>query len=124
MHTLSLFPSFFAYQMLGIFLLRVTLGFIFIYFWHEYRKIGHHKETVFSVAYLLLGVAGALFVIGLYTQGVAIATGSFMTIAAFMKSRKYSASLPESTTLYILLAITSFAFIFFGAGAFAIDLPL
>lgn len=137
MHTVSLFPHLLDYQMLGIFMLRATLGLIFIYFWYEkvflfkkdqihfYEKIGLRPAKVF---FLLVssteGVAGALLTIGLYTQGAAIVAGVLMTLASLIKWHKPSA-LPKNTNdFYVILMIVSFALLFLGPGAFAIDLPL
>lgn len=137
MQTLSLFPSLLDFQMLGIFALRVTLGFIFVYFWYEkvthqraerihfYEKLGLRPPKVyFWTVSSVEGIAGALLVVGLYTQGVVVVTGTLMLIATLIKWRKPSA-LPRNTVdFYIILAVASFALLFLGAGAFAIDLPL
>ncbi|MFA5997593.1 MAG: hypothetical protein WC791_03865 [Candidatus Paceibacterota bacterium] len=124
MHTVSLFPAFFDYQMLGVFLLRVTLGFIFVRFWYEHSTRGHHNKKYLNVIYPLLGISGALIIVGLYTQGAVIVTGTIMTVAAFMRWRKPSVLPHDTPSFYILLAVASFALLFLGAGAFAIDLPL
>ncbi len=144
MHIVSLFPNLLDFQMLGIFMLRVTLGIIFVYFW--YKKFFHQHadespdsrlgrklkdiiglrpaKVFFLVATSVEGIAGALLVIGLWTQGAAIVTGTLMLIASFIKHHRPSV-LPKNTTeFYVLLAVVSFALIFLGPGAFAIDLPL
>jgi uncharacterized membrane protein YphA (DoxX/SURF4 family) len=137
MHTVSLFPHLFDYQMLGIFMLRATLGLIFIYFWYE--KVIRHRavqlefftklklrpaKVFFWVVSSIEGIAGVFLVIGLYTQGAAIVTGTLMLLASFIKHHKPSV-LPQNTTaFYIMLAVASFALLFLGPGAFAIDLPL
>lgn len=133
----SLFPSLLDFQMLGTFALRVTLGLIFVYFWYE--KVTHQRDERIhffeklgmmpAVLYFYLtayteGIAGALLVIGLWTQGAAIATGALMFLASIVKFFKPSA-LPRNTIeFYIILAVASFALLFLGAGAFAFDLPL
>jgi len=124
MHTVSLFPAFFDYQFLGVFLLRVALGIIFIHLWYRHSMGSHTNRKYFNVVFPVLGITGALFVIGLYTQGAALVTGTLMSLAAFLKWRKSPTYLHEPTSFYILLAVISFTFIFFGAGAFAVDLPL
>ncbi|MBI5078195.1 MAG: DoxX family protein [Candidatus Yonathbacteria bacterium] len=137
MHTVSLFPHLLDYQMLGIFALRATIGLIFVYFWYE-KVIRHRREQLefftklklypvkafFWVVSSIEGIAGALLTIGFYTQGAAIVTGSLMLLASFIKHHKPGA-LPKNTTeFYIILAVVSFALLFLGPGAFAIDLPL
>lgn len=124
MHTVSLFPAFFDYQFLGVFLLRVALGIVFVHLWYKHSTGSHANKKYFNIVFPFLGIAGALFIIGLYTQGAAIVAGALMSLAAFLKWRKNPAYLHEPMAFYVLLAITSFMFIFFGAGAFAVDLPL
>lgn len=137
MQTVSLFPNLFDYQMLGIFALRATLGLIFIYFWyrkitgpradqiHFFEKFGLHPAGIyFFIVSSAEGAAGVLLVVGLWTQGAAIATGLLMTLATLVKYYKPS-TLPRNTIeFYIILAITSFALLVLGPGAFAFDLPL
>ena len=137
MQTLSLFPSLLDFQMLGIFALRVTLGLIFLYFWYEkvthqraerihfFEKLGLRPSKVyFWTVSSVEGIAGALLVVGLYTQGAVLVTGALMLAATFIKWSKPSA-LPRNTIdFYIILAVASFALLFLGPGAFAIDSPL
>lgn len=133
----SLFPSLLDFQMLGTFALRVTLGLIFVYFWYEkvthqrserihfFEKLGMKPAVLyFSLTAYTEGIAGALLVVGLWTQGAAIATGALMFLASIVKFFKPSA-LPRNTIeFYIILAVASFTLLFLGAGAFAFDLPL
>lgn len=137
MQTVSLFPSLLDFQMLGIFALRVTLGFIFIYFWYE--KVTHQRaerieffeklklrpaKIYFYFVSSIEGIVGAFLVIGLYTQGAAIVTGALMTVASFIKWRKPSALHRNTLDFYVILAVVSFSLLFLGPGAFAVDLPL
>lgn len=137
MHTVSLFPHLFDYQMLGIFALRVTLGFIFLRFWylkftHGRAGLSHFFSNISlrptsSFRFLIptaLGIAGALLVAGLYTQGAAAVAGTLVTIAAFFKGRDSSSHPDNTIEFYIILAAASFALLFLGAGAYAVDLPL
>lgn len=137
MQTLSLFPHLLDYQMLGIFMIRATLGLIFVYFAYEkifierreriefFEKIKLRPAKVFFWIVALTELAAGIgLTVGLYTQATAIITGTLMTLATFIKHHRPHA-LPQNTIeFYIILAITSFALLFLGAGAFAIDLPL
>lgn len=137
MQTVSLFPSLLDYQMLGIFALRVTLGLIFVYFWYEkvthqraerihfFEKLGLRPAKIyFFIVSSAEGIAGMLLVVGLWTQGAALVTGSLMTLATLIKWYKPSA-LPRNTIeFYIILAVASFALLVLGPGVFAFDLPL
>src|SRR3989344_2723188 len=132
MNTVSLFPSLLDYQMLGVFALRVTLGLIFVYFWYEkvfrqsaerihfFEKLGMRPAVLyFALTAYTEGIAGALLVVGLWTQGAAIATGSMMLLASVVKFFKPSV-LPRNTIeFYLILAVASFALLFLGAGVFA-----
>lgn len=134
---LSLFPDLFNYSFLAIGLLRITLGLIFIYF--AYVKIfPERKERIaffeklglrpalfyFAIVNGVELVAGISLVIGLYTQGAALVTGTLMVLASFIKWRRPHA-LPHNTIeFYLLLSAVSFSLIFLGPGAFAFDLPL
>lgn len=137
MQTVSLFPHLLDYQMLGTFMIRATLGLIFLYFWYEktflfkkdqihfYDKLGLRPANVFATLVACTeGIIGALLTIGLYTQGAAIAAGLLMVLATLIKWHRPSA-LPKNTTdFYFLLAVVSFALLFLGPGAWAVDLPL
>lgn len=137
MQTLSLFPAFFDYQLLGIFLLRVALGFVFFRLW--YTQITKHRAdgfTFFQKLHLrpsklffwlfstIGGLASVLLIIGLYTQGAAIATWLFMFIATFIKWLRPEILQRNTLSFYFILSIASLSLLFLGAGAFAVDLPL
>ena len=137
MQTISLFPHLFDYQMLGIFALRVTLGLIFIYFWYEkvtrgrmeaIRHFGMFWHGPVRIYFLIMssatGLTGVFLIIGLYTQGAAIVAGLFMLKAIIVKCYLPSALPKNTTSFYVLLAVVSFALLFLGPGAFAVDLPL
>lgn len=137
MHTLSLFPTLLDYRVLGIFMIRVTLGFTFLrmcYVGIKYNKaeqieslnkLGLRPGSLFAgLVSLIKGVGGTLLVVGLWTQGAAIATGSLMLIASAIKLYKPDALPKHKLVFCLLLAIISFALLFLGAGSFAFDLPL
>lgn len=137
MQTVSLFPSLLDYQMLGIFMIRATLGLIFLYFWYE--KVTHQRaerieffeklklrpaKVFFFVVSSVEGITGALLLVGLYTQGAALVTGSLMVLASFIKHHRPQVLHRNTIEFYIILAVASFALLFLGPGAWAIDLPL
>lgn len=123
--------------MLGIFLIRIALGFTFVQFWRAgrtYQKTEQINffETLhlrparlyFEFISLIEGLAGALLIVGLWTQGVVLTTGILMLVASFVKMRKPELSPKHTAGFYLMLATISFALLFLGAGAFAFDLPL
>lgn len=137
MHTVSLFPSFFDYSFLAIFMLRATLGFIFV--WFAYTKIFHERSLriaffeklglrpsvfFFTLVTTLEGIAGILLVVGLFTQVAVLVTGALMILATYIKWHRPNALPFNTIEFYILLTIASFALLFLGPGALAFDLPL
>ncbi len=133
----SLFPELFTYGFLATGVLRITLGLIFIWFAYEkffhqrtehiafFEKLGMKPAIVFFA--LVTGVelvAGIGLLLGYYMQAAALATGTLMTLATFIKWYRPSAFQSNTIEFYILLAVLSFALIFLGPGAFAFDLPL
>lgn len=137
MHTLSLFPSLFTYQLLGIFLIRIALGITFLrlcYIGIKYNhaeqveslnKIGLRPASLFAaLVSLIKGVGGILLIIGLWMQGAALATGILMLVASSIKYYKPDLLPRHKLGFCLLLTVISFALIFLGPGAFAIDLPL
>ena len=137
MHTLALFPAFFTYQLLGVFMIRVILGFTFLRLWYigikyhkeeqvdSFHKLGLHPAKLFAglVSFIKL-VGGALLVVGLWTQAAALATGLMMLTAAVIKYFKPESLPRHKFGFCLLLAIVSFSLLFLGAGVFAFDLPL
>lgn len=137
MHTVSLFPNLLDYQFLGIFIVRATIGLIFLHL--AYRRIFYERrdsveffeklkmnppKVFFWVVVVIELVAGVGLTIGLYTQLIAAVAGIFMMFAALIK-RHRPAVLPRNTVdFYVILSVVSFALLFLGPGVFAIDLPL
>lgn len=131
------FPDLLPYYFVAIFVLRATLGLMFISFAYKklfreramcitfFHKLGLRPAAVyFWVVSGLELVAGVLLIVGFLTQIAALITGILMTLATIIKWR-HPAALPKNTIeFYILLAIVSFVLISMGAGAFALDLPL
>lgn len=137
MHTLSLFPALFTYQMLGIFMIRVILGATFLRLWYigfkyhkdeqveSLEKMGLRPARFFAGLVSLVKLAGGiLLVIGLWTQGAALATGAMMLVAAAVKLYKPELLPRHKFGFCLLLGVVSLALLFLGAGAFAFDLPL
>lgn len=137
MHIVSLFPELFDFSFLATGVLRVTLGIIFILIWykgitlyrteriHFFEKLGLQPAKIFFIITSTLEcVSGALLIIGLWTQGVALVMGLFMLLVSFIKKHNPSV-LPKNTIeFYVILSVVSFALVFLSAGAFAVDLPV
>ncbi len=133
----TIFPELFTYGFLAAGVLRMTIGIIFIYFAYEmfFRErrepialLGKLKplymKVLFATTAVLVFITGAGLLVGFYMQIAALVAGTLMTVAVFTKWYNPSA-LPRNTIeFYIILAVTSFALVFMGPGAFAFDLAV
>ncbi|MHB8652218.1 MAG: hypothetical protein ACYC8S_03760 [Minisyncoccota bacterium] len=128
----SLFPSLFTYQFLVIGVLRMAAGLLAISagYRHLARRATNNppqsrdgKAVVQTAGGTALVIAGILFVVGLYTQGAAIALSILWTSAATISLKRREPFLRFSA-IYFFIALVSLSFLFLGPGAFAIDLPL
>ncbi len=133
---LNIFPELLAYGLLATFILRITIGYIFIAF--GYRKIiSERKEGALffeklgfkpGIAWVwLIGLiellGGIAIFVGVYTQIVAMVLALIMLIAVFLKIKNKDA-FPNALAFYVLIFIVTLSLLFTGAGLFAIDLPL
>ncbi len=121
----SLFPDLFTYQLFAVTLLRVTAGYFFLLFaGHSFRALirarggGGLVRTLGAIYALTQFVAGMLLVVGLYTQGAAIAG---VVLAVLPTGKRRTAC---EHHVHLLLFTLSAALLLLGPGAFAIDLPL
>lgn len=134
---LSVFPQLFDYSFLAITVLRITLGVIFIFF--AYGKLFRERSmriaffdklslrpaiVFFSIVTGLELIAGIFLTIGLFTQIMAMITGTLMVLATLIKWRRPDVLPYNTAEFYILLALVSYSLVFLGPGSFAFDLPL
>ncbi len=118
---LSIFPTLLAYENLAPFLLRLTLGIIFIYW--SYGKLKAHtnsKEIFWGSLELFIGV---FLVIGFLTQLVA-SLSSLMLVFHLTEKVRQKAFFSNGVNYYFILFIISISILITGAGSFAFDLPL
>ena len=125
----SLFPELFDFALIGTFLIRITTG---LFFFMLGEKLLRSIHTVGSAKRLgrVLGytygttqaLIGALLVVGLFTQGAAIA-GALASLI-FIITDADRDSHPSERYVHVLLIANCVALLFLGAGAFAHDLPL
>lgn len=133
---LNPFPYLLSLQFILITLLRIVLG--FTYLWFGYQMTVKDRErakefvrlaklpfpTVLGWVYgIIQFVGGILFLVGLFVQPTAIALSIVSFSYLLLKDRKHP-YLKNDFAYYILLFTMTFAMLFFGAGAFSIDIPL
>lgn len=135
-NVLSVFPDLLTYGLFAPLILRLTLGFILLYFAllkatsdraakiSFFESLGMRPGSVFvSLVGGIELVTGLFLIFGLYTQVAALASAAIMLAATIIKTRRRDA-LPNDIEFYILLLAVSVSLLFLGAGFFAIDLPL
>lgn len=132
---LSLFPQLLFLAPLGTTALRVVAGFYFLYAGYRlYRDseeierggaplIGHPRRWMLTLGALVSVAIGALFVVGLWTQAVAV-VGALGALKFAAYARWYNPALPFSPGTGLLLFVVSLALLVSGAGLWGFDLPL
>ncbi|MFZ2484538.1 MAG: DoxX family protein [Minisyncoccia bacterium] len=133
---LNPFPDLLMYSLLGPFILRVVIGFIFIDLgllkfksekerWlASFETLGLRPADFFLPLYALLQIAGGvLLLIGLWTQVVALVFVIFSGIELYIEW-KAGDILKRDMVFYLLVFTISLSLLLTGAGAYAVDIPL
>lgn len=127
--TLSLFPELLSFSIIAVALLRIVTGLYFLDLGLQELKKSPHATEPAPLTYLVVRVqalakiaAGFFLVVGLYTQGAALA-GVVLSLLALESSLGRSRT-TGGGKVYLLLCVLSLALLFLGAGAFAVDMPL
>ena len=118
---LSLFPTLLAYDGFAPFLLRLTLGSIFI-LW-AYKKLTNRTDIKITLLGAVELISGALLIVGYLTQLAALIIGIILAvhIAYKIKSRSF---LNDGVNYYLILLVISICILISGSGFIAFDLPL
>lgn len=122
----SIWPELFTFELLGIALLRISAGYLFMYsgirlvraLWSTVETSRYHRLFNMSYAIALMSV-GALLFFGLFTQPTALA-GALLLLSP--TSMRAGSSCVRHLT-FLLLAIC-LSLITLGPGIPAIDLPI
>lgn len=133
---LNIFPDLLTYSLIGPFILRVSLGLLFLNLgylcltsekgrWQNVFEILRARPTELWTKVLgVLEIAGGiLLVVGLFTQGSAL----FFTLLSLAELRieyREPVILKRNIIFYMLVFAISLSLVFTGAGFFAFDLPL
>ena len=133
---LSIFPFLLSYKLLAPFILRLTLGAIFVdYGWAKINRQKAEKVAFFETIGLKPGLTyvwiialieiatGLLLAVGFLTQIAALIAAIILIISILLK-KKDPASFESSSCLFIVCLIISLSLLLTGAGSLAFDLPL
>ncbi len=130
------FPELLTYSLLAPFILRTTVGFMFIalgmsaitgdrqtieQIFHNW-KVRRGREMAFLLGAVEI-IIGAALTLGLYTQIAAIFV-TLMSLFFLIFSRFRVLPGRLSARIYFLMLAISISLMFSGAGFFALDLPL
>jgi len=114
---LSIFPDLLTYGLVAPLLLRLGVGGLILFFgWQRYKK----SKTILAIIYWLVG---ALLVVGLYTQVIALLGFVINKIEVYPKW-KHRTLTAEGFAPYALAGLIFLSLLFTGPGFFAFDLPL
>ncbi|HET8574650.1 MAG TPA: DoxX family membrane protein [Candidatus Paceibacterota bacterium] len=133
---LNPFPALLAYQFVIITFLRIVLAFLFLKLAYENLFQNHPRAVEFyrlakfpypsyfaSALGIIELVGGLLLLVGAFVQYTSIVFSIITFGLLILKDREHP-YLKNDFTFYILFFALTFAMIFFGAGAFAFDIPL
>ena len=131
---LSVFPDLLTYNLFGITVIRIAIGFLgvylaFVILSKRNQIIDFTRSLKFPLAFIMPWILIVLFLItsgsmilGLYTQIACILLAYLflkLLIIDFWSNRIVGLNL----AVYFVLILISLSFLFLGPGAFAIDLP-
>lgn len=119
---LSLFPSLLDWSLLAPFIIRLTLGLVFIISTLKTLR-GHSATSLKKTTSVLEGIAAILLFAGLWTQGAALFLIIDLTVRLFGKVRAKQ-FLSDGVNYYLVLLVLAISLLLTGAGAFAFDYPL
>ena len=132
---LNVFQSLLTFQLAAPFILRVTIGLIFLKFGYQTLKNRREKAEFVeglglkpgSLFVWILGIleiiAGGFLLIGFLTQTAAL-FAALTSLTAMILKKKHASSTKCSGGFLILIILISISLLFTGAGFLAIDLPL
>ncbi len=136
MQTYNLFPELFAFSIIAPLILRLVIGFIFLNL--GILKLGKEKKGWITSLNILglkpagffvvvLGIVeiigGLFFIVGAYTQIIAMILAIISLAELFIEYREDSI-LKRDVVFYLLLASICLSLILTGPGFMALDIPL
>jgi uncharacterized membrane protein YphA (DoxX/SURF4 family) len=119
---LSLFPSLLSWQQLAPFIIRVTVGLVFVYWAYKVFRT-QNSSTSSKIIASFEAIAGVLMIIGLWAQAAAIYSVIDLIVRLADRIQK-KAFLTDGINYYVLLLVMTISIIVTGAGIWAFDMPL
>lgn len=132
---LNIFPTLLSFSLLAPFILRITLGIIFIYisYFVIYKNgkdfLAYYKKNKYPVPgamtwflSILSCLTALFFILGFLTQIVGL-VAIYILMSLYLSDKDIKV-FEFSNSFYLLAIVVSLSLLFLGAGAFAIDLPL
>jgi len=133
---LNPFPSLLLYAFYAPFLLRLIVAVVFIEFGFAkltkdksakaefFEKIGLKPGATYVIVFGAIELlAGAMLLVGFYTQIAALVAGLILLATMIIKA-KHADYLASPARYYFILFVICLSLLMTGAGAFALDTPL
>lgn len=131
---LSIFPQFLFLYLLGIFIIRITVGLTCLYLSYQFlfpkrkiliKKINEKKTPLSSIYIWTFGItfilASLFMTVGFVTQVTSLVLSYLLLNLIFVDKDKV---LGQTKLFYIMLSVINLSFLFLGAGLFSVDLPI
>lgn len=131
---LSIFPDLLTYNLLGITIVRLVLGFLGVYLGFVIlSKKNKLTEFVTSLKFpmaevipwilsIVFIISGGMLIIGLYTQVVCVVL-AYLLLKLMITDLWSRGIFGNSIMFYLGFILISLSLLFLGPGAFAFDLP-
>lgn len=129
---LSIFPSLFAFSLVGTALLRLLLGIVFLYFAYKLARAGKQKahpglctkqSLLFYGGACIEAVMGLFLCIGLFTQ-IAALLAALLSLDHLLRRKQFEPIFEQTRLVQLVLFCLSLALLTLGPGLFSLDLPL
>ncbi len=137
---LSIFPELLSFELLGITILRVLVGLVLAYIGlitlgakrmhfvtelqvHDYMRSFNFHRVIPWIFGLVELITGGFLIVGFLTQVMAMIS-AYLFFNMHLIERYIGKVLNYPTIFNIVMIVVSLTLVVFGAGAFAIDMPL
>ncbi len=118
---LSLFPTLFDFNIIAVTTLRVIVALLFLW---EGRRVFQDRRHLVTTSFAVLSLcAGALLLVGLFTQADSIVLSLTALFLGYRENKGKSVK-DWDIRYFVLLFVVTLSFLFFGPGMLSIDYPL